>query len=82
MTDLLFASHTQRARCMPWSGTAACPRSWATFLPLPCGCGFSGGLASVRVLAAVLSSKIVAVGPNYRVHAAEQETWSPSFRPS
>ena len=36
------------------------------------GAPFPGGLASVRVLAPVLPSKIVAVGLNYRDHAAEQ----------
>jgi 2-keto-4-pentenoate hydratase/2-oxohepta-3-ene-1,7-dioic acid hydratase in catechol pathway len=36
------------------------------------GAPVPGGLASVRVLAPVLPSKIVAVGLNYRDHAAEQ----------
>lgn len=40
--------------------------SYRTGAPIP------GGLASVRVLAPVLPSKIVAVGLNYRDHAAEQ----------
>src|SRR6476620_8830309 len=36
------------------------------------GAPIPGGLASVRVLAPVVPSKIVAVGLNYRDHAAEQ----------
>ena len=36
------------------------------------GAALPGGLAAVRVLAPVLPSKIVAVGLNYRDHAAEQ----------
>ena len=52
------------------------------FYPYRAGEAVPAGLASVRVLAPVLSSKIVAVGLDYRDHAAEQETWSPSFRPS
>jgi hypothetical protein len=50
------------------------------------GAPIPGGLASVRVLAPVLPSKIVAVGLDYLDHAVEpgkrRPTSSPSFRPS
>ena len=82
MNDLLFASHTQRRALYAVERDGGLFEVLGDVSTPTVGCGFSGGLASVRVLAPVLSSKIVAVGPNYRVHAAEQETWSPSFRPS
>ena len=50
------------------------------------GAPVPGGLASVRVLAPVLPSKIVAVGLDHLDHAVEpgkpRPTSSPSFRPS
>ena len=58
---------------MPCSGAATCSSSRATFSTATVRVRRSlAGLASVRVLAPVLPSKIVAVGLNYRDHAAEQ----------
>jgi hypothetical protein len=82
MTDLLFASHTQRR------AVYAVERDGGLFEVLgdvstpTVRVRLFGGIGFCARARAGAVQQDRGSGPNYRVHAAEQESWSPSFRPS